>query len=170
MASFFRAAELFTEAAASKTLRAPLASVNNSGIAISRWLSEATPPEPNPGDSRTPAGVPAPTLLARRSLAPQPPINVSLHHFQKTPQKPAKYHFLPTLTQPRTHRKQATRHARASLRWWTKSRCDFVCLRSRHFVAWLRRGLAHDAIAIQVTKPSQSPPPRCFPEHLITEH
>ena len=59
---------------------------------------------------------------------------------------------------------------RASLRWWTKSRCDFVCLRSRHFVAWLRRGLAHDAIAIHVSKPSPSPPPRCFPEHLITEH
>jgi len=30
--------------------------------------------------------------------------------------------------------------SRASLRWWAKSRCDFVCLRSRHFVAWLRRG------------------------------
>ena len=46
-------------------------------------------------------------------------------------------------------------HARASLRWWTKSRCDSVCLRSRHFVAWLRRGLAHDAMAIQTTQLSQ---------------
>jgi len=45
--------------------------------------------------------------------------------------------------------------SRASLRWWTKSRCDFVCLRSRHFVAWLRRGLAHDAMAIQTTHLSQ---------------
>jgi len=61
-----------------------------------------------------------------------------------------------TLKQPRTHRKQATRPARASLRWWTKSRCDSVCLRSRHFVAWLRWGLAHDAIAIQTTKLSNA--------------
>jgi len=45
--------------------------------------------------------------------------------------------------------------SRASLRWWTKSRCDFVCLRSRHFVAWLRQGLAHDAMAIQTTQLSQ---------------
>jgi len=29
------------------------------------------------------------------------------------------------------------------------------CLRSRHFEAWLRRGLAHDAMAIQTTQLSQ---------------
>ena len=51
---------------------------------------------------------------------------------------------------------RATRcRSSASLRWWTKSRCDSVCLRSRHFVARLRRGLAHDAIAIQTTRLSQ---------------
>jgi len=60
-----------------------------------------------------------------------------------------------TLKQPRTHRKQATRPAHASHRWWTKSRCDSVCLRSRHFMAWLCRGPAHDAIAIQTTQLSQ---------------
>ena len=48
--------------------------------------------------------------------------------------------------------------SRASLRWWTKSRCDSVCLRSRHFMAWLRRGLAHDAMAIQTPQLSQSFP------------
>jgi len=32
----------------------------------------------------------------------------------------------------------------ASLRWWTESRCDSVCLRSRHFVAWHRPGLTND--------------------------
>ena len=33
-------------------------------------------------------------------------------------------------------------HTRNQLWWWTKSRCDSVCLRSRHFVAWHRPGLA----------------------------
>ena len=30
------------------------------------------------------------------------------------------------------------------LRWWTESRCDSVCLRSRHFEAWHRPGLTND--------------------------
>jgi len=38
-------------------------------------------------------------------------------------------------------------HSTADLFMRTESRCDSVCLRSRHFVAWLRRGPAHDAIA-----------------------
>ena len=37
----------------------------------------------------------------------------------------------------------STHHSRARLLWWTGSRCDSVCLRSRHFVAWHRPGLAH---------------------------
>jgi len=35
--------------------------------------------------------------------------------------------------------------ARANLRWWTKSRCDSVCPRSRHFGARLRPRLAPDS-------------------------
>jgi len=77
------------------------------------------------------------------------------HFLKKTPVISLFY----ILKQPRTHRKQATRPARARPRWWTKSRCDSVCLRSRHFMAWLRRGPAHDAIAIQTTQLSQ-----CFPK------
>ena len=34
--------------------------------------------------------------------------------------------------------------APSSLLGWTESRCDSVCLRSRHFVAWLRPGLTND--------------------------
>jgi len=34
-------------------------------------------------------------------------------------------------------------HSRARLLGWTGSRCDSVCLRSRHFEAWHRPGLAH---------------------------
>jgi len=52
-------------------------------------------------------------------------------------------------------RRQRPQFIRPRRPWWTKSRCDSVCLRSRHFVAWLRRGLAHDAIAIQTTQLSQ---------------
>jgi len=37
----------------------------------------------------------------------------------------------------------STHHSRARLLWWTGSRCDSVCLRSRHFVAWHRPGFAH---------------------------
>ena len=119
--------------------------------ACSRWLSGATPPEPDAREFRTPAGVPA---IHGTAVPLRPRIT---HHasFPKNTTKTREISLFTTLTQPRTHRKQATRHARASLRWWTKSRCDFVCLRSRHFVAWLRRGLAHDAMAIQTTHLSQ---------------
>jgi len=55
-------------------------------------------------------------------------------------------------------RRQRLQFIRPRRPWWTKSRCDSVCLRSRHFVAWLRRGLAHDAMAIQTTQLSQGFP------------
>ena len=38
--------------------------------------------------------------------------------------------------------------------WWTESRCDSVCLRSRHFVAWHRPGLA------QPFRPQPVPEPK----------
>jgi len=38
----------------------------------------------------------------------------------------------------------AIHHSRARPRRWTESRCDSVCLRSRHFVARPRPGLAHN--------------------------
>ena len=64
---------------------------------------------------------------------------------------------------------RATRcRSSASLRWWTKSRCDSVCLRSRHFVARLRRGLAHDAIAIQTTRLSKGFNRRNLPATRLT--
>ena len=38
----------------------------------------------------------------------------------------------------------AIHHSRARPRRWTESRCDSVCLRSRHFEAWHRPGLTND--------------------------
>jgi len=40
---------------------------------------------------------------------------------------------------PISSRTQTTRKSRGfpkTFRWWTPSRCDRVCLRSRHFVTW----------------------------------
>ena len=50
-----------------------------------------------------------------------------------------------TICYPRCQRHQSIwpRRHFASFWWWTKSRCDSVCLRSRRFVAWHRPGLAH---------------------------
>ena len=92
-----------------------------------------------------------PRAYLSSSSSPEKVAEIGCHHApriisRKTPQNPRNITFY-ALKQPRAHRKQTTRHTRASLRWWTESRCDSLCLRSRHFVAWLRRGPAHDAIA-----------------------
>ena len=87
-------------------------------------------------------GVPAEHLKLNTENFPQNLRNITFYHLETTTNAP----------------QQATRHNRASHRWWTKSRCDSVCLRSRHFMAWLRRGLAHDAMAIQTTQLSQGFP------------
>ena len=96
-----------------------------------------------------------PTAPRGRNRCAPSRVGITHNRHRRAPKTP-EISLFTTLKQPRTHRKQATRPTRASLRWWTKSRCDSVCLRSRHFMARLRRGLAHDAIAIRTTQLSNA--------------
>ena len=66
-------------------------------------------------------------------------------------------------------RRQRPQFIRPVAPWWTKSRCDSVCLRSRHFVAWLCSRLTNDFQPRAAIKPRRAlglrsgPPPGASP-------